>query len=411
MRRRARDRAVSRVLGRTRSVKTGMAALALALGILAGFASVASAASPRRLDGPPARSASATGDCDGDGDSPYGTEFEECSPAPAEPGKIYTPAQKARFDETYVKLLRAYAETCGNGYSDPLTYLRFAFGPVLLDCTLMSYTVTHQEVLVEDPPQASAFMVALPAVQAPTGGKGHCHRARAICRRGRRLGRAFTYTLEQEAAAIGALATSLDRLSSTPPGAESQFGTGAGSAPLDSRRTQVAAGRLYSGLLAAWSDRYKAARRNLAKFLDGLGNGKVRRAANKLAPVLPSAPLWETFHRMNVFEVAQLFSDLTAQNVLNLQQQPSASLKAKVESGIYGLDQDMYLLYQATRARRSSRARRVAAAAHRFKHDADQFAAIPGLAEIAPNAPLSARLFGFAVEGLTTKQPAPVAAP
>jgi hypothetical protein len=292
---------------------------------------------------------------------------------------------------------------------DPVSYISLFSAPLYVYCSALKVNWIHLDALVSDPPDASVFTVALPAVQAPAGAKGRCRLKRGTCRQGRRLAHAFMHAFEQEEAALGALATTLDRLSSTPSGPESQFGTGAGSAPLYSRRTQVAAGRLYSGLLAAWSDRYKVARKSFVHFLDGLGSRKARRAAANLAPVLPSAPLWATFHRMNLFEAAQLFSDLTAQNVSG--QRPGGRLGAELYAGYMTLQDDMYHLYQGTGGPRRTSARRILAAATKFKRDADKFASIPGLAAIAPNAPLSARLFGFAVEGLTNRKPSPVTAP
>jgi hypothetical protein len=70
----------------------------------------------------------------------------------------------------------------------------------------------------------------------------------------------------------------------------------------------------------------------------------------------------------------------------------------------------MYQPYMASEVSRHARAGMLASAAAEFTKDAEKFAAIPGLATIAPGAPLSAELFGFAVEG-TTGKPKPPAAP
>ncbi|MHB8659782.1 MAG: hypothetical protein ACYC91_17905 [Solirubrobacteraceae bacterium] len=383
----------------------------LALGILGVFASAGSASSARHLGGTLARMASPTGDCDNDGDNPLGVEFEECSPAPAEPGKLYTPAQKAQFHEVGDNLVRQYHQTCGVPFSDPLTYLQFFNLPLAGYCTTLSLIVQHEDQLVEDPPDLSLFEVALPSVQPITGQASRCTLRAAICRRGRKLVGAYLYAFEQESAALGALATSLNRLASTPSRPESQFGTGAGSAPLYSRRTQAAAGRLYSGLLAAWNDRLKTARANLVNFLDSHG-GKARRAAARLSPVLPSAPLWASFHHTNVFEAAQLFSALLAQAGMSARgQQPTGLLASKFLAAAQKVNRDMYQLYLASRAAHRSRARKLDTAANKFERDADKLARIQGLAAYAPIAPLAARLFGFAVEGLTNNKPAPIAAP
>ncbi|MHB8657672.1 MAG: hypothetical protein ACYC91_06910 [Solirubrobacteraceae bacterium] len=127
--------------------------------------------------------------------------------------------------------------------------------------------------------------------------------------------------------------------------------------------------------------------------------------------MLPSASLWATYHRMNVFELAQLFSDLDAQNVTKLRSRPSGRLAARLYASLRAFNSDLYQIYLASRAPRSTKAHSLAVAARKFKQDADKFAAIHGLASIAPNAPLSAHLFGFAVEGLIANKPNAPAAP
>jgi hypothetical protein len=367
---------------------------------------------PAQGNGPPrARTAEATTDCDHDGDSPDGVEFEECGTAPPEPGKILTPAEKARAREQLVNVQKLLAKTCGTGYNDPLTWLAAIAFPQ--PCDAVAFWREHLNALVKDPPESAASLVALPAVQPPTGPTVRCRFARARCARGRSVVRAYQYAFEQETAAAGALASSLNRLSSTPSAPEALFGSSPGAFPTYSRRTQVAAARLYSGLLAAWSDRLKAARARVVSFLDGLGS-KARRAATKTPPGLPSTLLWKNYHEMNVYEIAQLYSDLEAQNVEDYfathPSKPTGQLAAALVAGKNTLDQDMYQLYLASEAPARARAGMLASAAAKFAKDADAFATIPGLAAIAPDAPLSARLFGFAVEGVTTSKPTPPAA-
>jgi hypothetical protein len=378
----------------------------LALVESAGLAPAQGNGSPR------ARSAQATTDCDHDGDSPIGVEFEECGSAPPEPGKIFTPAEKAQAREEADHLRSLVVRFCGAGFTDPLTYLSALLWPA--PCTEVSIWGLHLDALVKDPPESAASLVALPAVQAPTGPTVRCPFGRATCARGRRVVSAYQYAFEQGTAAAGALATSLNRLSSTPSGPESLYGSSPGAFPTYSRRTQVAAARLYSGLLAAWSDRLKAARAKVVSFLDGLGSN-ARRAAPKTPTAFPSTLLWKNFHNMNVYEIAQLYSDLEVQNVEDYiathpGSEPSAPLAAALVAGKSTLDQDMYRLYLASEAPRRARPGMLASAAAKFSKDAEKFATIPGLAAIAPGAPLSAQLFGFAVEGVTTTKPKPPAA-
>jgi hypothetical protein len=379
----------------------------LALVESAGLAPAQGSGSPR------ARSAEAT-DCDHDGDAPDGVEFEECGNAPPEPGKILTRAEKAQAREELQNVEKLLAKTCGFSSRDPLTWITlFSFYGGA--CQAARIWALHLNALVEDPPESAASLVTLPAVQAPTGPTVRCPFGRARCARGRRVVGAYQYALEQETAAAGALATSLNRLSSTPSEPEALYGSSPGAFPTYSRRTQVAAARLYSGLLAAWSDRLKAARARVVSLLDGLGP-KARRAAPKTPQAFPSTLLWKNFHNMNVYEIAQLYSDLEVQNVEDYfaahpGSEPTGQLANELVAGKSTLDQDMYQLYLASEAPRPARAGMLASAAARFTKDADKFATIPGLAAIAPGAPLSAELFGFAVEGVTSSKPKPPAAP
>jgi hypothetical protein len=374
------------------------------------------AASEHRNGGRPVRAArtSPTTDCDHDGDSPLGVEFEECGTAPREPGKAFTPAEKAQYREQYYELLKQYTIQCGNGPTYPMWWLRqyysFFLPASLVDaCAWMTFQGRSLYAMFHDPPDLSLFSVALPVVPLAIGNTPpNCGAAPQTCRRGGKLAVAYVYAAGQATAAMDALATSLNRLASTPSRPESQFGTGAGSAPLYSRRTQVAAARLYSGLLAAWSERLNAARTNFVHFLEGLG-GEAGRVAKKMPPTLRSAPLWATYHHMNVYELAQLFSALIAQSAPS--GRPTGALAFQLEAGIQTFGNDLYQIYLASSAPRGGRVGKLNTAAGKFERDANKFATIPGLAGFAPDAPLSARLFGFAVEGLTGNKPAPVAAP
>jgi hypothetical protein len=312
-------------------------------------------------------------------------------------------------ERPYLDLL---GHICGVGSKDPLSY--FSSFAWIAPCLEGGLWELHLKALVEDPPESAASLVALPAVRAPTGPTVRCRFGRATCARGRRIVGAYQYAFEQGTAAAGARATSLNRLSSTPSEPEALYGASPGAFPTYSRRTQVAAARLYSGLLAAWSDRLKAARAKVVSFLDGLGSS-ARRAATK-TPAFPSTLLWKNYHAMNVYEIAQLYSDLEVQNVedyiaMHPGSQPTGQLAAALVAGKNTLDQDMYQLYLASEAPIHARAGMLAFAAARFTKDAEKFANIPGLAGFAPGAPLSARLFGFAAEGLTTSKPKPPAAP
>jgi len=406
-------------LGVPRALTGAIATLTLVLAVLVVLVFAAGAAPARAKRGPLARAAQATTDCDHDGDSPLGVEFEECGTAPPEPGKTFSPAEKAQAGEQEGQVRKLYLTYCGSSLSDPLTYL-VLLTPLVAPCTEASIWIEHLKGLVADPPESAVSLVALPAVQASTGPastepKRRCTFGAATCRRGGVVASAYEHALEQESAAAGALATTLNRLSATPSGPESQFGSSPGAFPTYSRRTQVAASRLYSGLLAAWSDRLNAARANFVHFLDGLGS-KAKRAAAKTPPGLPSKLLWKTYHGMNVYEIGQLYLDLETQTVeeyiaTHPGSQPSGTLAAALTAGKNTLDEDMYQLYLASNGSGAARARGIAAAGAKFSRDADNFAAIPGLAAIAPEAPLSARLFGFAVEGLTRNKPKPPTAP
>jgi uncharacterized iron-regulated membrane protein len=163
-------------------------------------------------------------------------------------------------------------------------------------------------------------------------------------------------------------------------------------------------------MLAAWNDRLKTASANLAHFLDGLG-GHAKQAAGHMPALLRTGLLWKNYHGMNVFELAQLFIDFTEQALEHQNGQPSGQLEAELHSGFQTLEQDSYKLWQATRGPRSTRAERVATAAQRFRRDADNFAAIHDFSKVYPDGPLSARLFGFTVEGMTNNSPNPPTAP
>ncbi len=341
-------------------------------------------------------------------------EFEECGTAPPEPGKVFTPAEKAQAAEQADEFYKLRLKVCGASVLDPFRWIA-VLSPLVAPCTEAVLWNAHLNLLVDDPPESAGSLVALPAVPASTEPPRRCPFGAAACRRGGVVASAYEHAFEQESAAAGALATTLNRLSATPSGPESQFGSSPGAFPTYSRRTQVAASRLYSGLLAAWSDRLNAARANFVHFLDGLGS-KAKRAAAKTPPGLPSRLLWKTYHGMNVYEIGQLYLDLETQTIQEYiathpGSQPSGTLAAALTAGKNTLDEDMYQLYLASSGSGAARARQIAAAAAKFSRDADNFAAIPGLAEVAPEAPLSARLFGFAVEGLTRNEPKPPAAP
>lgn len=391
----------------TRSLS--VASLVAALGVLALFSSTGRAATARQLGQPIAGAAQQTPtDCDQDGDSPYGLEFDECGNAPKEPGKLYTPADKARFAEQFNHIQELRAEFCGStGWLNPMRWVAM-LTPLVVPCTEVVALITSLDQMYADPPDPSVFEVASPLVQLSSGQAPSCPFSAATCRRGRAAGTAYSYAFEQEVAAATALSTSLNRLSSTPSAPESLYGSTPGAFPQYSRRTQVAAARLYSGLLAAWSDRMNTARARFQHYLDGV-NRRGKRAAKHLLSGTRSASLWATYHKMNVYEIAQLFSQLMAQNIPS--SRPTGQLAVELTAGIERFNLDLYNVYQATRAPSHSRARKLDAAANKFMHDADKFAAIPGLAAFSPGAPLSARLFGFAVEGLTNTKPAPVAAP
>jgi hypothetical protein len=212
--------------------------------------------------------------------------------------------------------------------------------------------------------------------------------------------------LAQATAAIDALGTSLNRLGAAPAEPENL----SANPPAYGRRTQVAASRLYSGLLAAWSQRLKSASANMARFFRGLG-GQARIAAKRMPPILPAAPLWKNFHQMNVYELAQLTEDLISQQI----QVPLAtyakhhhsaaariaSLTHKMNSVHRSLETDLNAILAAkTQSARTS-------AANRYAHDARRILAIGGLATYAPHAPLTAQLLAFAAGALTTNTPNP----
>jgi hypothetical protein len=164
-------------------------------------------------------------------------------------------------------------------------------------CTGLSKLAQEYETLAEDPPDTNVLTAALP--KRPKRARSHTA-----------AGRRYLMALSQTDAFGAALGTSLNRLSSTPAQPEEITAL---PVPKYSRRLQVGASRLYSGLVAAWGERQSSARTAVLVF--------VRRhrgaAASKAAAVLPQGPdtksLWRAFKSLTAPEYAQLTADLYQQ--------------------------------------------------------------------------------------------------
>lgn len=283
-----------------------MAALLLASGVAALMLapSVATARPPSRRA--PAI-AHASSDCDGDGDPEDALDPLECGGnlQKPEPGKLYSKGEKHKFEESALEIRRGEGKICGT------TGASFATRAALLTiftlggefhfialCNALNKLAQEIETLAQDPPDPNVFTVALPRRPKPA----RAHTA---------VGRRYLTALSQTDAFGAALGTSLNRLSSTPAQPEEVTAL---PVPKYSRRLQVGASRLYSGLMAAWGERQSSAR---AAGLAFVRRHRGAAASKAVAAVLPKSAgtksLWRAFKSLTAPEYAQLTADLYQQ--------------------------------------------------------------------------------------------------
>jgi hypothetical protein len=260
---------------------------------------------------PPSRDASAiahaSSDCDGDGDPEDTLDPLECGGnlQKPEPGKLYSKGEKHKFEESALEIRREIGKICGTtatGYFTRFALLTiFTLGGEFhftLVCTGLAKLAQEDETLAEDPPDPNVFIVALPRRPKPA----RAHTA---------VGRRYLTALSQTDAFGAALGTSLNRLSSTPAQPEEVTAL---PVPKYSRRLQVGASRLYSGLVAAWGERLSSARAAGLAFVRRHRGAAASRAA---AAVLPKSAgtksLWRAFKSLTAPEYAQLTADLYQQ--------------------------------------------------------------------------------------------------
>jgi hypothetical protein len=251
---------------------------------------------------------SSASDCDGDGDPEDTLDPLECGGnlQKSEPGKTFSKGEKHQFEEKALELRRDVAKICGTtaaGYATRFALLTiFTLGGEIhfsLLCTGMAKLAQEYETFAEDPPDPDVFTIALPKrvkrARAPTG-----------------AGRRYLTAVFQMDAFGGALGTSLNRLSSTPEKPEELTAL---PVPKYSRRLQVGAARIYSGLVAAWGDRQSSARAAVLAL--------VRRrkgvAASKAVALPPkrgsTKSLWHAFKSLTAPEYAQFTADLYQQTI------------------------------------------------------------------------------------------------
>lgn len=340
-----------------------------------------------------------------------------CELGPAVIRDVYTQADKEAFKKQYGDLLKDVAKACGVDTSDPLTLidlLAHTLGSSLIlvwdPCRWVGIQIHHLLALIKDPPGTAVSVVALPVVPRSKSVPARCTLGASTCRRGGGLALAYVRALGQVTAAEVALATSLDRLGSAPAAPEDL----AANPPQYSLRLQAAAAMLYSGLLAAWCERLRTASANMTRFLVSLG-GVARRAAGRVPPVQRPSMLWETYHHMNVYGLAQLTEDLLSQEVevplrAYAKHHPSAAGQtaavARQLASVHGsLESDLNAIVEAQGQAA------VSAATRRFVHDASSIGVLRGLRKYAPNASMTAELLAFAAGGLTKGNPVALTAP
>ena len=282
-----------------------MAALLLAGGVAALMLapSVATARPPSRRA--PAI-AHASSDCDGDGDPEDTLDPLECGGnlQKPEPGKLYSKGEKHKFEESALEIRRAIGKICGTTFTSFATRTAlltiFTLGGelhFLLLCNGLGKLADEYETLAQDPPDPNVFTVALPRRPKPA----RAHTA---------VGRRYLTALSQTDAFGAALGTSLNRLSSTPAQPEEVTAL---PVPKYSRRLQVGASRLYSGLMAAWGERQSSARTAGLAFVRRHRGAAASRAAAVLPKSAGTKSLWRAFKSLTAPEYAQLTAGLYQQ--------------------------------------------------------------------------------------------------
>ena len=265
------------------------------------------------------------------------------------------------------------------------------------------------KALAADPPDQDVFTIALP--KRPKKARGSSA-----------AGRRYLEAVGQKAAFGAALATSLNRLSSTPATPEEITAL---PVPKYSRRLQVGAGRLYSGLVAAWGERESAARASLLAFVGRHSATDRRRAAAALPKSSRTKGLWAAFKSLTAPEYAQLTADLYEQVIEARFQAEIEKIVAK--SGGVPTPQaameaaELRPVLEATRAQRdvlfaalgamlesseasSPNLRPLAKAAIK---QAAKLPKVPGISKYAPQAGLMARLVSFGGAAFLPGKPKP----
>lgn len=347
--------------------------------------------------------AQASSDCDGDGDPADTLDPLECgsSAEQPEPKKLYTKGEKQKFKETADAYRRSFNDICGAKGEVFLFRAAIAFaisgGSFTLLCNGLAFQVQQYEALAADPPDQDVFTVALPMrPKKPRGSSA--------------AGRRYLEAVSQKAAFGAALATSLNRLSSTPDKPEEVTAL---PVPKYSRRLQVGAGRLYSGLVAAWVERESKARASMLAFIGRHSAADRRRAAAALPKSAKAKGLWAAFESLTAPEYAQLTADLYEQTV---EAKFEAAIEAIVaKSGGAPTPQaqkevaELSPVMEAARARRDalfadlgamldsseSSSPKLGPSAKAAIKDAAKLGKVPGLSRYAPQAGLMVRLVSF----------------
>jgi hypothetical protein len=389
-------------------------------GVVAALAVAPSTASARPPSGPVHFVAQASvADCDGDGDPEDTLDPLECggSLQKPEPDKLYSKGEKHQFEETALEYRRAIGKICGTtgaAYASRVALLTiFTLGGeahFILLCVAMAKLANEYEILAQDPPDPAVFTVALPK---------RAKRARAPTA----AGRGYLTAIAQKAAFSAALGTSLNRLSSTPESPEEITAT---PVPKYSRRLQVGAARLYSGLVAAWGERQSLARARVLALVRRHGAAAVRGASKALPKSADTKDLWRAFKSLTAPEYGQLTADLYQQVIearfLSTLKKIVANVKAggslqkakqelealeKVQDSFRASQTAMFTDLGALLEASESSSGNLAPLAKAAIKQAAKLPRVPGITKYAPQAGLVARLVSFGGAAFLPGKPKP----
>jgi peptidyl-tRNA hydrolase len=237
------------------------------------------------------------------------------------------------------------------------------------------------------------------------------------------VGRRYLSAVTQKAAFGGALAISLNRLSSTPAEPEEITAT---PVPKYSRRLQAGAGRLYSGLVAAWAERESSARASLLALVGRQGAASRRQVAAALPKSAQTKALWAAFKSLTAPEYAQLTADLYQQAIEARLLNTLKKIVAKAEAGgsLQQAKQELEALEKVQEPFRDSQTAMFAdlgalleatespsgnlgPLAKAVIKQAAKLPKVPGLAKYAPQAGLVARLVSFGGAAFLPGKPKP----